>query len=180
LGQSYGDLGDLEPIGWDAVRDELDAQMVAKGYVKDGVRGYRKVSPTDDTLALGDQRIIEFKAREDGLYRITSAQLIASGIDLSNVPKGDIAVIDSAGEAIVRYVWARGSGSGSTKTLGSNGALYFYAVAPRGAASLYSDSSVYRLVLDRQRALGAQVQGKQGINSGFSPSYTHTSVVSIF
>ena len=40
----------------------------------------------------------------DGLYRITSSELAAAGIDWSDVLKRDIALLDAAGDPVVRYV----------------------------------------------------------------------------
>ncbi len=174
LGESYGELGQLEPIAWDAVRAELDASMLAQGYVKDRVHGYRKVAVSEagavQSAASSTQTVIEFRVREDGLYRLTSSELSAAGMDLSGALKRDIAIIDSAGDAVVRYVK-------SGKTFGSKGEVYFYGQGPDETAGIYTESSVYRLVLDRYRALNAPKQGKQGVSSGFSAHYVETSAV---
>ena len=37
VGQAYGNLSTLKPIAWDHIRDQVDTQMAARGYVKDRV-----------------------------------------------------------------------------------------------------------------------------------------------
>ena len=108
---------------------------------------------------------------QSGLYRITSSELAAAGMDLSAIKNRQIAIVDHTGAPVVRYVWARGSGLGLNKTLGAGGEVYFYGQSPDEHAGLYSEMSHYRLVVDKTKALIAPLQGKQGINSGFSETY---------
>ncbi len=173
LGKSYGDLSQLEPIAWNHIRSEMDANMLARGYIKDRVKGYRKASPV--TLQTNDssdtQTVVEFSVSKTGMYRITAQELLTAGIEWRDVRRGDLALLDHNGDAVVRYVWARGSGKGLNKTLGNKGEIYFYGRSPDESEGLYTDSSVYRLVLDRYQALQAPVQGKQGIQDGYSDYY---------
>ncbi len=173
LGKSYGDLSQLEPIAWNHIRSEMDANMLARGYIKDRVNGYRKASPV--TLQTNDssdtQTVVEFSVSKTGMYRITAQELLTAGIEWRDVRRGDLALLDHNGDAVVRYVWARGSGKGLNKTLGNKGEIYFYGRSPDESEGLYTDSSVYRLVLDRYQALQAPVQGKQGIQDGYSDYY---------
>ena len=176
LGVSYGELGDLAPIAWDDVRAELDTRMAAQGYTKSGVNGYRKASSTS-TLALSgsdSESVIEFRVSTPGVYRITGSELPQVW---HSVPKGELAVLDYQGNAVVRHVQAKGPGSGSTRALGAAGSIYFYSEGVNETQRLYSEAKVYRLVLDSARALNAPIQSKQGVTSGFSDSYREVSVV---
>lgn len=176
-GERYGSLSQLEPIPWDDIRAENDARMADLGYAKDRVNGYRKVTDTDaDTQtqfarAAAGESVVEFGISESGMYRITASQLLAAGTDWTDVPKGDIALLDARGNPVVRFVRARGSGGGNKKTLGSNGEIFFYGQAPDDYAGLYTNQSRYRLVQDSSSALNAPKQSKQGVDSDLSASY---------
>ena len=169
LGQSYGNLSQLEPIAWDHIRDEVDKSMESKGYVKDRVYGYRKVSHTNN--GADTEQVVELTVRESGMVRLQASELASAGLDLSGTKNRDIAIIDHTGSAVVRYVLAKGQGSGLNKTLGALGEVYFYASAPDGHAALYSEVSHYRIKVDSTRALHAPLQVKQGITGGYSSHY---------
>ena len=178
IGQSYGDLGHLKPIAWDDIRAQVDVRMVEKGYVKDRVNGYRKLANTLSISAsstAATETVLELVVREAGMYRLTASDLLNAGLDLSETPNRDIALIDHDGGAVVRYVIARGSGSGRSKTLGGNGEVYFYSPGVDARTGLYSETRRYRLVVDRNRALDGQFQPKQGVTTGFSGHYLETS-----
>ena len=172
VGQAYGNLSSLKPIAWNHVRAQVDAQMHARGYVKDRVLGYRKVAVA--AASADTQSVVEFNLSKSGLYRITAQQLLNAGVDWASISKRDIAVLDNGGNAVVRHITATGSGNGASKLLGDRGELYFYAQGINNVSGLYTDSSVYRLVLDRHRALAAQFQGKRNINGGDSAHYLDT------
>lgn len=169
IGRSYGSLSQLKPISWDHIRTELDRSMASKGYVKDRVNGYRKVAGM--TSAEAAEMVVDITISKDGIYRVDAGDLLQAGLDLSETAKRAIAVVDNTGRPVVRYVLARGSGSGGNKTLGSNGEIYFYGRTPSNNAALYSTSGHYRILIDPMQALAAPVQGKQGISSGFSTHY---------
>lgn len=179
VGLAYGDLASLKPIAWNHIRAEADRQMASRGYIKDRVNGYRKVVAADtknaSTGSSGDSEpVVELTVSESGVYRISAQSLLNAGVDWSDTAKRDIAIIDHQGRAVVRYINARGSGTGKLKALGSSGEIYFYAPPMDSVAGLYSRSNAYRLVLDRYRALNAQSQKKQGLSSGFSEHYLET------
>ena len=176
VGQSYGNLNSLEPIAWNHIRAQTDAQMRARGYIKDRFHGYRKVSsPAAVSNTLDNPLIVEFKIQQEGLYRISSKQLLAAGANWNAIAKRDIALVDYQGNALVRYVLARGSGSGQARTLGAQGEIFFHAQGVNKETGLYSDSSNYRLVLDRYKAVDAQNQTKRGVTHGYSEYYqAHT------
>ncbi len=178
VGSSYGELSSLSPIDWGDVRAELDTRMGLQGYVRDGVKGYRQVTSGVESNDLDAQLVVEFQVSESGMYRISSGELLSAGIDWSGVGHRDIAVLDSRGESVVRYVRATGSG-GWNKTLGTRGEVYFYGHGPDEGEKLYSDTRVYRLMVDPYRALEAPTQGKQGVTSGFSDSYVEYSEVEL-
>ena len=175
LGQSYGDLSQLEPIAWDHIRAEVDEAMAAKGYVKDRVNGYRQVSAASSSVAT--EQVFELTVRDSGMVRLRSSEFAGAGLDLSEIKQRDIAVLDHTGAPVVRYVLAKGSGRGLNKTLGTAGEVYFHAKAPTGSAAIYSEVSHYRVVIDPARALSAPVQKKQGVTSGFSSHYRERIVV---
>ena len=179
VGQSYGNLNTRIPIAWDHVRDQVDSQMRARGYVKDRVVGYRRIYPTSAAKSTDVQQVVEFRIDQAGVYRISSKSLSNAGIDWSAVEKREIAVINHHGESIVRYVSASGNGNGKSTSLGSNGDIYFYAPAIDNVSRLYSNSVSYRLVLDRHRALDAQFQGKRHIKTGFSKHHYTTEEVEL-
>ena len=176
LNQSYGDLTQLKPIGWNHIRAEVDASMTSKGYVKDRVNGYRRLTAAS---AADSETVMDITMDQSGLYRITSSELAAAGMDLSAIKNRQIAIVDHTGAPVVRYVWARGSGLGLNKTLGAGGEVYFYGQSPDEHAGLYSEMSQYRLVVDKTKALIAPLQGKQGINSGFSETYREQLLVEV-
>ena len=173
VGQSYGNLSTLKPIAWDHIRSQVDAQMLARGYVKDRLLGYRKVS-TASSASADTQSVVEFRVNEAGMYRITAQDLLAAGVDWREVSRRDIALIDHRGEAVVRTISAKGSGYGYSKTLGAGGELYFYASGVDARSGLYSESRVYRLVVDRYRALASQYQSKRGVSGDASEFYRTT------
>ena len=171
IGQSYGNLNQLKPIAWDHIRDQVDRQMAARGYVKDRVQGYRKIEVSSSTTNPNTQSVIEFRIDKAGIYRITANDLVNAGIDWGSIEQREIALIDNKDQAIVRYIVAGGDGLQQAKTLGKNGEIYFYAKAPDNVSGIYAESSVYRLVVDRYRALNAQHYPKRGITQGYSNYY---------
>ena len=175
VGKSYGNLSQLKPIAWNHIRSEVDKKMIDNGYVKDRVRGYRKVSTVNASAS--DESFIEVNINESGMYRITSAQLTNTGIDWTAVSNREIAIVDNQDKPLSRYINAQGSGTGQNKTLGEKGEIYFYAAAPEGSTALYTDTSKYRLVLNRYKAIAASTQKKQNVSSGFSTSYIEKSIV---
>lgn len=175
VGRSYGNLNTLKPIAWNHIRKQVDAEMVSRGYIKDRINGYRKIS-TSESISTS-QSVIEIGIREKGVYRITANDLLDAGMDWRDVSKRNIALIDHTGKAVVRYVSASGTGTGLDKSLGAAGEIYFYAAGVDEKDGLYTETSVYRLLEDRYRALEGQYQGKQGIKSGFSGYYVETSRV---
>ena len=176
VGVSYGNLADLEPITWNHVRTQTDRQMAAQGYIRDRVHGYRKV--TDSVSPSGStsdtKSVVEFTVSQSGIYRITAQSLLNAGIDWRETAKRDIAITDHRGRAVVRYVNARGSGSGQSQALGSNGEIFFHASAVDSVTGLYGRSSVYRMEQNRYQALNAQIKSKQGLSGGFSEHYFET------
>ena len=177
VGQSYGNLNTLKPIAWDHIRKGMDAQMASKGYVKNKVNGYRKASGVSS--AVNSESVLELTVSESGMYRITAAQLARSGLDLTTTAQRKIAVVNHAGEPVVRYILAKGSGSGQSRTLGTHGELYFYANAPQGHDALYTLTSHYRVVVDATQALVAPIQVKQGVSSGFSDHYREQLIIEV-
>lgn len=175
VGRSYGDLGKLKPIAWDAIRDQVDSEMAAKGYVKDRGNGYLKLASDSADTAAGTETVLELVVRESGVYRITAQDLRSAGLDVSDMPNRDIALVDHTGSAVVRYIIARGSGSGRSKTIGDTGEIYFYSPGMDEEMRLYSETRRYRLLVDRHRALDGQFQPKQGITAGLSSHYMETS-----
>lgn len=171
VGQSYGNLSQLKPIAWDHIRDQVDIQMAARGYIKDRVHGYRKIEISSTTTSPDTQSLIEFRIDKPGIYRITANDLVNAGVDWRSIEQREIALIDSKDQARVRYIMASGDGSQQAKTLGDNGEIYFYAEAPDSVSGIYTEESVYRLVLDRYRALNAQHHPKRGITQGYSNYY---------
>ncbi|MGI9318975.1 MAG: C25 family cysteine peptidase, partial [bacterium] len=176
VGQSYGNLSNLKPIAWNHIRAQVDAQMARRGYVKDRVNGYRKVN-TASVSSSAVETVIELSVRDAGLYRVTVQSMLNVGIDWREIEKRDIALLNHAGNGVVRYVFAQGSGSGNAKTLGTNGEIYFYSPGVDAQAGIYTQTRVYRLVIDRNRALNGRYQRAQGIGSGYSDFYMETSRV---
>lgn len=180
IGRSYGKLSDLAPIAWDHIRRQLDQTMTARGYVKDRVNGYRKVSsPVAGGAAELTEQVAELTISQSGIYRITASELKAAGLDVGAVPKKAIAVLDHRGHPVVRYVLAKGAGSGHNRALGANGSIYFYGDSPKGKDALYSEVSHYRIVVDPNRALTAPVQGKRGVGGEFSDLYRERQVIEL-
>ena len=177
VGQSYGALNNLKPIAWNQIRNQVDVQMRARGYVKDRVHGYRKTISASITDRFDQQSVVELRVNKAGIYKLSAKAMHLAGIDWSTVEKGDIAVIDHHGNAVVRYVIASGQGSGQAKALGANGEIYFHADELDDQGSLYSDARIYRLVVDRYLALNAQVQTKQGLKDDYSEYYETTEIV---
>ena len=175
LGKDYGNLASLKPIAWDHIRDQVDARMQARGYTKDRVNGYRRLSSS--AAASSNESVVDVRVNKTGMYRITSAQLLSAGVDWSNLASREIALLDHAGQPVVRYVLARGTGSGLWRKLGTNGEIYFHARAPQAADALYSSRSHYRLVADKYQALIAPLQVRQGVNSGFSDLYRESLII---
>ena len=179
VGMTYGNLANLKPIAWNHIRSQADEQMAARGYIKDRIYGYRKltIENTDDSAtppAADANSFAEFTVKESGIYRITAEELLQAGMDLTQVARQEIALVDYYGNPVVRYISARGTGTGQSKTLGASGEIFFHATQIDPTAGLYSRSKFYRLVLNQFLALDAQSQAKQGVSSGFSTHYMET------
>ena len=179
VGQSYGNLSTLKPIAWNHIRDQVDAQMAARGYTKDRLHGYRKLNTTAKTNSADTSLVAEFHINESGVYRISAQDLVNIGLNWAAVPQRNIALINHKGQGAVRFVAATGTGTGHSRTLGDRGDIFFYAKVPDKTSRLYTNSSIYRLVLDPYRALNAQYQAKRGIKDGFSEFYQTTEVLEL-
>ena len=177
VGQTYGNLSTLKPIAWDHIRAQTDAQMLTRGYVKDRIYGYRKLSTSAAAAASDGDLMVEFQISQPGVYKITSQDLLNTGADWRDIEKRNIALVDYQNKAVVRHVDAKGSGNGQARTLGAQGEIYFYADGVDNKTGVYTDASVYRLVIDRYKSLKPQFQPKSGISNSFSPFYHEHTVL---
>jgi len=135
LGKQYGDEQLPEPTDWQAVQSQYAERMKAKGYQ---YIGYRWRRPLKNHSA-NDTRIA-MQIVEKGMHRIRYEDLLAEGIDWSDINKNHIAV-SYQGQGIPRFV-----GGGRSFSKGSY--IDFFANVPQGRDALYDDKAVYTLSLN--------------------------------
>ncbi len=171
LGKAYGGENNLEPIDWEQVRTEIDEQMYEAGYTSHLKRGYIKQA---SLVELQDaEQAIEFGISRDGVYRITSEELIAQGIDWSEVKLNNIALVNAFGQPIARFAKSSTKLDGH-KVLGKQGQIVFYGSAPDQTSGIYTGESIYRLIKDPVAVRKAQKQLKQNLEPTFPDSYQET------
>ncbi len=143
LGEDYGEDFTPQPIDWQSVHNEFVGKMQARGFrwVNNRWRKKRFVSPDADRVQVG--------VKTSGVYRVTYEDLLATGVDWSNVKRADIAV-SLNGKPIPRAIYApkkRGNNK-SRRLFGPGSAIDFVGIEPSGDLSIYQDERFYQIHID--------------------------------
>ncbi len=149
LGERYGTETSFEPIPWDTIRAEYNDRMTERDYVLVNHR-WRKMNARLEARLASKAASAEVLAHigtdKDGMVRITYAELLSAGIDLSTVKKSHVA-LTYKGQPVPRRV------GGPGRQFGPGSYLDFYGEAPKGSDALYIPENVYQLGKDSTKAL---------------------------
>ncbi len=141
VGSEYGSQSLPEPIDWQQVVAEKTEKMLANGFIKRNGRWVRS-----DRVKLGaniETAKAELRFEEEGLVRVTHADLMAAGIDLRGLHANEIAV-SRAGAAVPRFVRI----GGKQRVFNDASFIDFYAAKLDGDLALYNATNVYRISND--------------------------------
>ncbi len=136
IGENYGADFVTQAIDWQALQAEFQQSMLAKGYVRNKNR-WRKASKSNDASASALVTV-----EQDGIHRVTYADLISAGIDLNGAPKKQIAVTFD-GKGIPRRIGGKGN------TFGPGSFIDFVGAKPLGENQIYLRQTIYEIGLDR-------------------------------
>ncbi len=148
LGEHYGRRFQATEIDWVSVR----AQHEGKGSARPGLRGAAAspaFQPAGDQLASrvagkggGKYPAVDLLVDRDGLYRVTYESLAAAGFDFHNASSKAMALLRQGVPVPIRVEAGKRFGPGS-----------FVEFFGEAAESLYTDTMVYRLVVEQRSAL---------------------------
>lgn len=93
-----------------------------------------------------DVSILTIKTAESGMYRVSHADLLAKGFDLSGLLHKRFALLND-GQPVSLRTKGQDAGNGPTSRFGPGGFIEFYAEA---AQSLYNDQRAFTLVYDKR------------------------------
>jgi hypothetical protein len=160
LGKRYGDASTPPPIPWAAVRDELKVRMELAGLSWDGERWVTDdssaldpalataralASPTSatDAATAASGPAYDLRVEEPGMVRIAAGQVP----DLVGVDIDEIAIVDSHGKPVPRFV------TGRRGRFTASSYIDWFAEPLAPADALYTDRNVYRVIVDSDRAV---------------------------
>ncbi len=154
VGAAAGQRPEAPAIDWSAVHYDLDRGRRGRGRLvavtaaaKGGVKGK---PPSNDPQVGKHDLALDLRLDRDGLYRVSYEDLAAAGFDLSAVAAGDLA-LSNRGHAVPIDMEASG------RTFGPGSWFEFYGESVKG--SLYTDTNVYHLVVDKK---AGAVDGHRG------------------
>jgi hypothetical protein len=146
-GKKYGEKIRPEPIDWASVRREHglkgegDARQVGRGRGNGSFRSTAQArAPKGGGGGSTAPSTIELLVDRDGLYRVTHAQLLAAGFDLSSQAGSGLA-LRAAGKAVPIYV----------STTGKFGPGSFFEFWGEALDTLYTATNVYRLDVGQKK-----------------------------
>ena len=152
IGEKYGVEFEFDPIPWSRIQAEYARTMSERGYILIDNRWRRETSARARRFASAAaeaELMAHIGVEADGMIRISHADLVAVGIDLSGIPTTDIA-LTWRGFPVHRVV------TGSRQTFGDGSAILFYGEAPKGRDSLYIAENIYQLGVDTNLALDVE------------------------
>lgn len=162
LGRRYGDGSAPPPIPWAAVREDLKERMALAGLRWDGERWVAEdgadlttalwasrglASPMSAAAAAGGPPSYDLRVKEPGMVRVGARELTAAGLDLTGVPLDDIAILDSHGKPVPRFI------AGRRGRFGPRSYIDFFATPLSPEDALYTDENLYRVVVDSDLAV---------------------------
>lgn len=186
LNSSFGERTTPEAIDWAAIQAENVAleQARAAAAADQQSAGPRPAGPqaeqinggaTTDGAVTGSEAVaargsaypsLDLRLSETGIYRLTYEQIKAAGVDLRGVSRRDLA-LTNRGESVPLYVSRARFGPGA-----------YIEFIGQGLDTLYTDTNVYRLVVDRAMASRVTaVQGRPSPSATFAPYYMETTTV---
>ena len=141
VGSAVGEVGLAQPLNWAAVNAEQLSFRAAQSAALRGISA----------------KAAEIRVNSDGWVRVTQAQLVAAGVDLSGQPANNIAVRLGSSTVPARVnLGAKAFGPGST--------IEFFAKAVKN--SLYTTTAVYRIEIGRTLAQPEIDARTTGLSSG--------------
>lgn len=112
-----------------------------------------------------DQSILNMKVKEQGIYRVTYAEIMNQGIDLQGVSLNDIAVVKEGQKIATKLV------SDNQSTFGVNSYIEFIGIPEN---SLYQEGTIYSVTLTGSKNMELSLRAAQ-INQNVERYYTHIS-----
>lgn len=147
IGEDYGEESIPEVVDWTDQRQKFKQSMQAAGYTfsRGKWRSKKQKRTKNSTNQFGP---ILVSTSESGVYRVTYEELLASGIDLTGVPRGKIAVTHNE-KGVPRIVR---SATGS-KRFGPGSSIIFYAKPIESETARYVGHSIYKISLNADKAV---------------------------
>jgi len=142
-GETYGEQAIPEPIDWQLVRAKYTRRMQTRGYV---FSNGRWVKPAVKGGASGGAEWLNITTAQQGIYSLSFAEIVASGLDWTGEPLQNIA-LSFKGQPIARHIVS------SDELFNAGDRIEFLALAPQAHDALYISETVYQLKLDHRLAL---------------------------
>jgi len=142
-GQTYGEQAIPEPIDWQVVRAKYTQRMRNRGYV---FSNGRWVKPAVTGGRSDRAEWLNITTAQQGIYSLSYAEVIASGLDWTDQPLRNIA-LSFKGQPIARHI------DSDDELFNAGDTIEFLALAPKGHDALYIDKAVYQLKMDSRLAL---------------------------
>ncbi len=133
-GRLYGHRIAEERIDWSEIRANSEARASERSR-----SAMRRVASSAQAGGLPSARLL---VRQDGLYRVTFDSLAAAGLDFSGVQSGELALSVSGKPVPIR-----------TSRNGAFGPGDYFEFVAQALDTLYTDTNVYHLAVDRRGAL---------------------------
>ena len=153
VGKSYGQKADIEQIDWQPIQ--------AEHQLKETTRTNNALQQLDQRLtsrAVTDKPLAQLKIKQNGLYRLTYADLLNQGIDLAGIPADEIAL--THGGASIPLEITGGP------TVDSGTVIQFVGTVTK---TLYSDETAYTLL--RAASLATRIALDSHTATGESAPY---------
>jgi hypothetical protein len=167
-GRLHGRRAEAPGIDWRPIARAADASRKARwveaaAEVASTVERMRSAVATKAQGAVAGP-VARLLVTEEGIHRVSYEDLVAAGIDLDGIPAAEIAVT-AGGAPVPRLVVGADRGQGESRGRGVPAAgtfrpgsyLEFWGT---GLDTLYTDTNVYLLELDRSRAVDADVDAR--------------------
>ena len=146
-GEIYGEQAIPELINWQAIREQYTQRMQDRGFVF--VNG-RWVRPLVKGGSSEGEQWLNITTDQQGLYSLTFAEILASGLDWDDQRVNHIA-LSFKGKPVPRHIVS------SDNRFNAGDRIEFLALPPQGEDALYVGEAVYQLKIDRRLALDMPV-----------------------
>ena len=147
IGEHYGAETIPDVVDWTGQRETFARSMRQAGYtLSKGSWRQHTAKPRKSRGTLFEP--VWVATRGEGVYQISYQELLDAGIDLTDVPRRNIAVTHK-NAGIPRFI----TRSKSSKKFGPGSHIIFYAKPLNSEDARYVDQAVYKLSLDREKAI---------------------------